>query len=64
MQFQLHVIPLTSAANEVIDFNIDSIDLFMNPKLMMIDEIKKKCCMDFYIFWALSPKVETVCSVV
>lgn len=41
MQFNLRVIPLMSAANEVIDYSIGSIDLFMNPKLMMINEIKK-----------------------
>lgn len=39
MQFRSRAIPLTSAANEIIDYIIGSIDLFMNPKLMMIDEI-------------------------
>lgn len=56
MQFQLRVIPLTSAANEVIDYNIGSIDLFMNPKLMMRDEIKKKTLYGFLYFLASFPQ--------
>lgn len=56
MQFQLRVIPLTSAANKVIDYNIGSIDLFTNPKLMMIDEIKKNAVWIFIFFGLFLPK--------
>lgn len=60
MQFQLRVILLTSAVNEVIDYNIGSIDLFMNLKLMMIDEIKKMLYGFLYFLASFSPSRNSV----
>lgn len=44
---QLHLIPRTSAPEEVINYHIGNIDSFINPTLMALES--KKCCIGFFL---------------
>lgn len=44
---QLHLIPRTSAPEEVINYHIGNIDSFINPTLMALES--KKCCVGFFL---------------